>query len=265
MPNVKINKNTTITYNYKYEEEFNNLEKFIKEHIDSPALQTPNGLKKQLNRDWNAGQWDNITIYNINETIKKIQNKDVRSRKITERTIQLFLQQSSLAYLVIKITSLLKISDGNPNIYNLPVSFRHQIYKIGNITSSLHIIIFNIQMGMNKTDIGTITITYNINHTQKNIKITFYFLWKSEAIANFMGTIINKEESFRTDNIYEDIANELDKVNNNNNNLTNVESINSAHKKNNTSFIDTPFIDYYKKLNPLTSLFRQVIHISTGH
>ena len=227
MHSNKINKNTIIKYNYKYKEEFNNLEEFIEKHIDSEKLKSMNGLKKQLNRDW-VGKWNNITLYNTNGTIKKVENIKTRNTKIQERTIQLFLQQSSLDYLLQKSYSLLKISLGNPSIIIVQDSFKHQIYKIDNITLSVHIIKFNVQMGINKTNIGTITITYDINHTQKNIKISFYFLWSSKAIANFIEIIINKEESFSADNIYEDIANKIDTFNNNNN-LTNIESINSEN------------------------------------
>jgi ABC-type multidrug transport system fused ATPase/permease subunit len=67
------------------------------------------------------------------------------------------------------------------------------------------------------------------------------------------------------ENIYENIANRLDELYSNNNNLTNTESINSAHKKNNNSFIDTIFKEYYKELYSLTSLFRSFIHINKSH
>ena len=259
MPTAKINRNTIINYDNKYEEEFNDLEKFIKEHIDSPALQTPEGLTKQLNRDW-MGKWNNITIYNTNKTIKKVNTKEELKNKIKERNIQLFLQQSSLDYLLQKCYSLLKSSLGNQSITIFQNSFKHQIYKIGSTTLSQHIILLNIKMGMSKTEIGTITITYNINHTEKNIKITFYFSWRSEAISNFMKTIINKKESFRANNIYKDIANKLDQ--DNNNNLTNSESTNSENTKNNTIYKDMLFTKYYKNLYSITTIFSNFIHIS---
>lgn len=299
----KINKNTTIKYNYKYPEEFNDLEKFIEEHIDSPPLKTISGLKKQLNRDW-FGKWNNITIYNINEKIKKVETKEERNNKIKERTIQLFLQQSSLDYLLQKSYSLLKSSLGNQFISIVQDSFRHQIYKIGKTTISLHIIIFNIQMGLSKTNIGAITITYDINHTAKNIKITFYFSWRSKAISNFMKIVINEKESFRADNIYEDIANKLDVLNNSPNNWTNIlkfkkslgvnnsrtsintvnltnngsvnsngntssidshntGSIHPNYTKNNTGLIDKPFIEYTALLKKL-SIFNKILQIIKG-
>ena len=270
MPNVKINKNTTIKYNYKYDKELKlPLDKFIRNEINGNAFKKNNLLKAQLDKNWGRG-WKNIKIIN-NNVIKNIESIENRNKKIIDRRIKLFIQQGSTSYLFQKICSLLKIQLGYGSI-NINPEFQsenHIIYKNqNNKVCSKHVSIFNIVMSENKISIGTTTCIYDNNYTDNKISITLYFKWNSLDIKNFMKIVLEniplfdslkqneleKLEKLQTimNQIYENIANFTDLNNTRTERTASMSNASNATgdvSNNNLSLLNSGFIYYTKLLN----------------